>query len=234
MRRLVRRAFAEHARYYLELLRASGFRVERQSEHLQVENWEHWEEVLKAGVVVTAPHMGNLEPFGAFVARHGIRALAPIEEIRPPELFEFLASRRGAGNIRLVPVTRARRAMLEALRRHEVVALVADRDLAGDGIPVTLFDHPTTLPSGPAALAVHAGAPLVVAACVRAGPDRLRARAWDLEVQRSGDRRADVAATTAAIARRFEEAIGSAPEQWWGAFQPIWSDQRRELAARSR
>jgi hypothetical protein len=28
------------------------------------------------------------------------------------------------------------------------------------------------------------------------------------------------------MARRFEEVIDLAPEQWWGAFQPIWLDQR--------
>ena len=35
-----------------------------------------------------------------------------------------------------------------------------------------------------------------------------------------------MAALTTALAERFEAAIGEAPEQWWAAFQPFWTDQR--------
>ena len=117
--------------------------------------------------------------------------------------------------------------MTEALRRHEVVALVADRDLTGNGVPVTFFGHDTTMPSGPAALALMARRPLLAGASWRTGKDRFRARGWDIDVQSTGDRRADAAAITQAVARCFEEAIDVAPEQWWGAFQPIWLDQRQ-------
>ncbi|MGZ6256825.1 MAG: lysophospholipid acyltransferase family protein, partial [Candidatus Limnocylindria bacterium] len=169
---------------------------------------------------------GNFEPYGTFVMTHGLRAMAPVEEIRPKALFEFLLSRRGAGRARLIPLSKARRPMIEALRRHEVVGLVADRDLAGDGIPVTFFGHPTTMPAGPAALSLLTGVRLLAGACYRVGPDRFNARAWPIEVALSGDRHADIAALTGAMAARFEEAIALAPEQWWGSFQPIWLDQR--------
>jgi lauroyl/myristoyl acyltransferase len=56
-------------------------------------------------------------------------------------------------------------------------------------------------------------------------PERFRARGWLVEAPLSGDRKADAAALTQAVARRFEEAIAVAPEQWFGAFQPIWADE---------
>jgi KDO2-lipid IV(A) lauroyltransferase len=227
-RRLVRAAFISHARYYLELVRIRHLPTERVVAALEVVDWEQrWERALRGGLVIAAPHMGNFEPYGAFVAQHGIRATAPVEEIDPPELFTFLHARRGAGQVTVIPLARARRPMVEALRRGEVVALIADRDLGGDGIGVTLFGHPTTLPAGPASLAVMTDRPLAVAACLRTAPGRFRARGWSVDVPRTGDRRADIAALTSEIARRFEEAIAEAPEQWWGAFQPIWTDQRR-------
>jgi len=231
-RRLVRDAFVAHARYYLELVRLRHLSPDDVIAGLEVLDWERWAPVLHAGVVVAVPHLGNFEPYGIFVARHGIAATAPIEEIDPPELFEFLHARRGAGRVNIIPVARSRRPMVEALRRGEVVALVADRDLAGDGIPATLFGQPTTIPTGPAALALMTGRPLIVASCLRAGAERFRARAWPVEVEMTGDRRADAAALTREVARRFEEAIAEAPEQWWAAFQPIWSDQRQAAEAR--
>ncbi len=232
LRRLVRRAFIEHARYYLELVRVRRYPTQEMDEHLEVWEWDRWEPVLRAGVVIAVPHLGNFEPYGNFVAEHKIAATAPVEEIKPRELYEFIHARRGVGRIQVVPLSRARRPMIEALRRGEVVALVADRDLAGDGIPATLFGHPTTLPAGPAALALLTDRPLIVASCLRTAPDHFRARAWSVDVERTGDRHADAEALMTAVARRFEEAIGEAPEQWWGAFQPIWSDQRAARAER--
>lgn len=227
LRRLVERAFVEHARYYLELLRAPHYDPQRINSIVSVDDWDHMGAVLGAGAVVALPHFGNFEPYGILMAKHGIRPLAPIEEIRPRALYEFLRDRRGVGRIELVPLTRARRPMAEALKGDRVVALVADRDLTGDGVPVTFFGHATTMPSGPALLALRSGKPLVVGASRRLGPDRFGARGWDVEYQPTGDRRSDSAAITAAMARRFEEAISEAPEQWWGAFQPIWLDQRK-------
>jgi KDO2-lipid IV(A) lauroyltransferase len=106
------------------------------------------------------------------------------------------------------------------------VALAVDRDLAGDGVPVTLFGHPTTLPAGAATLALRTGRPLIVARALRLGPDRFTATGWPVAVELTGDRRADTQALTVAMAAVLERAIDEAPEQWFGAFQPIWLDQR--------
>ena len=88
------------------------------------------------------------------------------------------------------------------------------------------------MPSGPAALALMTETPLLVGASWRTARDRFKARAWSVDVVPTGDRRADAAAITQAVARRLEEAIDIAPEQWWGAFQPIWLDQRSKEPAR--
>ena len=65
-----------------------------------------------------------------------------------------------------------------------------------------------------------------MAACRRVGPERFNVRAWHIEAGLSGDRKADVVTLTEAVARRMEEAISLAPEQWFAAFQPIWDDIR--------
>ncbi|HEX2222436.1 MAG TPA: hypothetical protein VHK06_07905 [Candidatus Limnocylindria bacterium] len=234
-RSLVRRAFVEHARYYLELLRAPHYPMAGIERHVVAEDWDRWVAVFRGGAVVALPHLGNFEPYGTFVVKHGIRAVAPVEEIRPRALFDFLRARRASGRVELVPLSRARGPLLAALRRGEVAALVADRDLTGDGIAVTLFGHPVTLPAGPASLALITGRPLIGARCLRVGPDRFSGRAWLVDVPRTGERRRDIEALTRALARGFEEAIAEAPEQWWGAFQPFWPDlrsaERRRLVA---
>jgi len=89
-----------------------------------------------------------------------------------------------------------------------------------------MFGHPTTMPIGPASLAVAHRAALVVGRCLRIGPDRFRAEGELVELPATGDRRADTAVLVERIAARFERDIGETPEQWWGAFQPFWPDLR--------
>jgi len=224
-RRLLRRAFKEHARYYLEVLRLPHEPMERISAMVSVDEWERWEPVLRSGAVVATLHLGNFEPYGTFLAQHDLVAVAPYEELRPAGLIEFMLARRGTGRgVVMVPLSKARRPMIEALRRGGVVGIAADRDLGGDGLAVDFFGARATVPTGPAALSLMTGRPLLAAACWRSGPERFRARAWLIDVPPTGNRRADVATLTRAMIRQFEEAIAVAPEQWWASFQPIWSD----------
>jgi phosphatidylinositol dimannoside acyltransferase len=231
MRRMVELAFVNHARYWLELLRSPYYRDEEIPQIIRVDDWEQWEPVLRAGVVIALPHLGNFEPYGHFIVEHGLRGVAPVEETDPPELFAFLRSRRASGKgVEVVPLARSYRPMLAALHRGELVALIADRDLAGDGVPVTMFGHPATLPAGPATLALRTNRPLMMARVLRTAPERFAVRAELVEAPRTGDREKDVAALTAVLAARFEAAIAEAPEQWWASFQPFWTDQRGDEA----
>jgi KDO2-lipid IV(A) lauroyltransferase len=235
LRRMVKDAFIGHARYWLEFLRAPHYTDRALAHILHVDEWERWRPLLRDGAVVAVPHLGNFEPYGHFVAAAGLRGVAPVEETEPPELFEFLMARRASGQgVEIVPLRHAFRPMLAALRRNDFVALVADRDLSGDGVPVTMFGHATTLPAGPATLALRTGKPLLMARVLRTAPERFQVRAELVEAPRTGQAEADVVALTTALAASFERAIGEAPEQWWAAFQPFWTDQRQRAAEPAR
>ena len=225
---LVHAAFRNHARYYVELLRAPHYPIERIDDHVEVPDWDLFLPLLRnRPAMLLSSHIGNFEPFGTFIAAHGIRPLSPVEEIEPRELYEFIAARRGASHVDIVPLSGAGREIVRRLRAGGVVGIIADRDLAGDGQPVTMFGHTTTLPAGPAALAIAHRTSLIVGRCLRIGPDRFRAEGRILEVPQGGDRRAQTAELVERIAACFEQDIAEAPEQWWGAFQPFWPDLAR-------
>jgi len=231
-RDLVRSAFRNHARYYVELLRVPHYRSDRIGELVEIPEWDTFGAALRAGPgMIIGSHLGNFEPFGAYLAAHGIVPLSPVEEIEPRALFEFLAARRGGGGIELVPLGRARRPLNARLRAGGTVGIIGDRDIAGDGLPVTMFGHPTTVPLGPAALAVAHRPAIVIGRCLRTGPDRFRAEGELLPIPSTGDRRADTVTLATRIAARFERDIGVAPEQWWGAFQPFWPDLDGEASS---
>jgi KDO2-lipid IV(A) lauroyltransferase len=222
---LVRRAFRHHARYYVELLRAPRYRSDEIDRVVSVPDWTTYEPALRGHPsILVSWHLGNFEPFGTFLAARGLRPLAPMEVIEPRALFDFIAARRGAGAIELVPLGEARGPITRRLRANGMVAIIGDRDLAGSGQPVTVFGHATTFPTGPATLALLHDATVLAGRCLRTGPDRFEAIGHVMRVTPSGDRRADVSAFTEQLARRFEADVAEAPEQWWGAFQPFWPD----------
>jgi lauroyl/myristoyl acyltransferase len=222
---LIARAFRHHARYYVELIRIPHYRPAAIDDIVRIEPWSEHEAALRAGAtILVSSHIGNFEPFGSYVAAHGYRATVPIEEIEPRALYDFLRARRGGGRVTIVPLRASRRPVVEALRRGEVVGIVGDRDITGQGIEVELFGHATTVPTGPASLALLTGAPIVAGRCLRIGPDRFTAGGVQIAWEASGDRKADVATLTRLLVARYEMDIGEAPEQWWGAFQQRWPD----------
>jgi KDO2-lipid IV(A) lauroyltransferase len=226
LRRLVRAAFVAHARYYLEVVRLPRHGRRDIDKMLVLDDAAGFEALAKTGGVIgVSAHFGNFEPAAIWLASHGLRWVAPVERIEPPELFAYLRARRGAGSMggEMVPPPSSRR-VLNALRHGEVVAIAADRDVLGSGREVSFFGHPARVPDGPATLAVMTGAPVVVGTLRRTAPNRFAARTDLVAWTPTGDRRADVAALTQRITDVLADHIARAPEQWWGAFQPIWPD----------
>src|SRR4029079_5286961 len=112
--------------------------------------------------------------------------------------------------------------VLAALGENRIVCLLSDRDLTGDGIDVEFFGERTTLPGGPALLALRANAPILpVAVYFRPRGGHLGLIRPPLEAQRQGKLRDDVARITQDLAHEFEALIAAAPEQWH-LMQPNW------------
>jgi KDO2-lipid IV(A) lauroyltransferase len=112
------------------------------------------------------------------------------------------------------------------------VCLLCDRDLGGDGIEVEFFGERTTLPAGPATLALRTEAPLLPAA-VYFGPQGGHHAVVMPPVpsSREGRLRDDVERVTQELAHRFEELIRAAPEQWH-LLQPNWPSDHASNGSR--
>jgi KDO2-lipid IV(A) lauroyltransferase len=178
------------------------------------------------------PHLGGWEFAGAWLAGKGTPPTVVAEPVDPPELFEWFTSVRRAVGMTVVELgPDAGKALLRALRHNRVVCLVCDRDISGDGIEVEFFGEHTTLPAGPATLALRTGAPLLpTAVYFRPRGGHHAVVQPPVAARREGRLRDDVERVTQALARRFEELIRAAPEQWH-LMQPNWpSDLARNGA----
>ena len=85
-----------------------------------------------------------------------------VEPLEPPELFEWFADYRRSLGMNVVPLgPGAASAAIKAVKSNGVLCLLCDRDIGGGGIEVEFFGERTTLPAGPATLALRTGAPVL-------------------------------------------------------------------------
>jgi KDO2-lipid IV(A) lauroyltransferase len=229
-----RRSFRAYARYWVEgarLGRTSPTEVEQRT---FVDGLGYLVEGMATGngVIMALPHVGSWEYGGAFLATQGMPMTSVAERIEPPELFEFFVKERAAMGLTIVPLDESSgRSIMATLRGGGLVGLLSDRDVAGNGIEVEFFGETTTMPAGPATLALRSGARLVTGAVYSGpGPDHRAIVEPPLDTTRYGPLRQDVARLTQEIATRFEGLIRRAPEQWH-VFQPLWLADRLEAAA---
>ncbi|MGZ6898433.1 MAG: phosphatidylinositol mannoside acyltransferase [Acidimicrobiia bacterium] len=234
LERAVSDTFASYGRYWLELFRLPAESRGGVEDRVTSVGWDHIATGLEAGkgVILALPHLGGFDFAAAWLAGRGHPPAVVVEAVEPPELFEWFADVRRAIGMEVIPLgPDAAAAVVRALKANKIVCLLSDRDIAGDGTGVEFFGEETTLPAGPATLALRTGATLIPTAVYFRPHGRHFVRIGaPLAVDRRGRLREDVARLTQELAHRFEEYVRMAPEQWH-VMQPNWPSDHRAPAS---
>jgi KDO2-lipid IV(A) lauroyltransferase len=225
LRRAVARAFDSYARYWMEVFRLPEVTPDGLDAGMSYEGFEQVDAALAAGTgaICALCHLGGWDWGGAWLATQGYPMTVVVEPLEPAEVFEWFAEFRRSLGMTIVPLgPDAGSTILKALRANQLVGLLCDRDIAGGGVEVEFFGERTTLPAGPATLALRTGAPLLPTAVYFDSHGRHRGVVRPaIDLTREGSLRDDVARITQTIAHELEILIRAAPEQWH-VFQPNW------------
>lgn len=227
-RAAVRAAVASYARYWIESLRLPSLDPALVDSRFTIEGLDHIRAAREAGkgAVLALPHVGGWETGGFWFTRNAFPMTVVVERVEPPELFDWFVGLRGKFGLTVIPLGKgAGTEVLRALRNNEIVALLSDRDIGGGGVDVEFFGERTTLPGGPATLALRAGAPVLPTAVYFKGDGHHAVVRPPIPHERSGRLRDDIAGLTQAIASELENLIRAAPDQWH-LFQPNWPSDR--------
>jgi len=222
-----REAFVRYGRYWYEGFHVVALSPAEVLRRFRCEGKFHMDDAIAngTGVILALPHMGNWDVAGRWVHCLGLPIVSVAERLQPERLFRLFERHRRALGLEILPLDTGSgtgRALAQALKDDKVVALVADRDLAGSGVEVEMFGKIRRLPAGPAALALRTGAPLVPCAVYSEPGGWLCVMREPIHMRPTGDRRADVTAITQALAKEFEALISVEPADWH-VFQPGWA-----------
>jgi phosphatidylinositol dimannoside acyltransferase len=227
LRTAVQQSFDSYARYWVESFRLPALSRRTVDAGFTIDGWSQVTDALDhggKGVILALPHLGGWEWAGRWMAEQGRKLTVVVEPLENKELFDWFRDLRSKLGMTVVPLgPEAGSTILKALHSNEAVCLLCDRDIQGGGIPVEFFGEQTTLPAGPATLALRTGAPILPVGvyftnrynghhCVVRPP---------LRTDRRGKLRDDITRVTQDLARELEFLIGRAPEQWH-LFQPNW------------
>jgi KDO2-lipid IV(A) lauroyltransferase len=223
-----RQVFRNSARNMVDMLRLPMLTGEQVERLVTVHGYENLEAARARGkgVVLTSAHFGQMEVAAQIAGVRGLRPVVLHERLRPQRLFDYVAGLRSRMGIQFVPIgdASALKLAFRTLRQNGLLGVVADRDVTNSGRLVRFFGADARLPDGHVTLALHTGAAILIAFCLRRPGGKVEAFVEPpIILESTGDREGDVDRGMARVISVLEGYIGANPEQWV-YFQPVWLD----------
>ena len=174
------------------------------------------------GVFIFSGHYGNWEMVALIQGYLGMPLAMVTRPLDNPYLENLLFGYRTLSGNQVIHKHGAAKEMLRAVRRGWGVAIVIDQNVRGeDGLFVDFFGTPASTTPALATLALKTESPVVPVFGIPMPDGRYRIRYLpEVQVERTGDRRADILALTQRCTRIIEEQIRAQPEYW------VWMHRR--------
>ncbi|HEX7319971.1 MAG TPA: lysophospholipid acyltransferase family protein [bacterium] len=171
----------------------------------------------KRGSIMITFHLGNWDYAGSYLAAINYPMSALVEELEPAMLELYTRHRERTG-MQTYPLAKSAYAFLDIIRKNRILAILADRDIANNGITVTVFDGKRNIPRNLGSIIVRKKLP-VLFGHLTLNPigkkHRYRGCVDPPLFFTSEDE------FHAALVRKMEELIKTYPDQWF-VFQPEW------------
>jgi len=185
------------------------------------------------GVIALSAHLGNFPMIGIRLAAAGYPFNVVVKHPRDRRFARLTDHYRtvvGITTIAAKPRREAVRQILKALRRNEVVLMIADEFKSG-GVQVEFLGRRAPAPRGPATLALRTGAPVLPMFVTRDPKDRLTLLVGpELDLAKRDDLQEAVDVNVALFTGQLEAMVRRHPDQWnWLGFHRNGRRQRSRM-----
>ncbi|MDP2952210.1 MAG: lysophospholipid acyltransferase family protein [Chloroflexota bacterium] len=222
--RMARQSLRNYCCYLVDMIHFPLLKNEEIERLVVFDGWENLDEALKRGkgAIFIGLHLGNWDLAAAAICLRRYPLNAIVDTFSHPKLNEMVIRTRSDKGLKVIPRERATSAVVRALRRNEILALLIDRPSEEEGVEVNFCGSPVRVPAGAATLALRTGALVVTGALVRQ-PDNsfLGLIERNISFEPSGHRAGDVQALTQHIMNSLEKWVRQYPDQWY-MFRPMW------------
>lgn len=212
--------FRNFAKYLVDFFRFSKIDMDYIKRNIHLENIHYFDQALSKGkgAVVLTAHLGNWELGAVVIALLGYPFWVVALPHKNRWVDNFFNSQRESKNIKVIPLGRAVRQCLNALKENKLVGLLGDRDFTRKGEVLDFFGKSTFLPEGPAVFSLKTQAPIVPGFMVRNNDD-----SFTLRIEKPIG--ANEVYTERELIIRYkaiiEDYIRKYPDQWY-MFRRFW------------
>src|SRR3989338_5595846 len=204
-----------------------------------VEGEEHLRRALERGrgVIALSAHLGNFTMIGTRLAAAGYPFSAVVKQPKDERFARLIDRYRAMVGIQTIsakPRREAARQILKALRRNEVILVIADEFKSG-GVEVEFLGRMAPAPRGPATLALRTGAAVLPTFVTRDAEYHLTLRIGEeVRLVKTGDLQQDIAANASLFAGHLEAMVRRYPDQWnWLGFHRNGRTPRSEMVKKT-
>ena len=187
------------------------------------------------GVIILSAHLGNFFLLGSRLAIDGPPTYVLVNQPRQGKFADMMDEYRLQVRQRTIHARPRRLAfneLQEALRRNQIVVLIADEYRRGSGVAVSLFGRSVIARRGPATLAMRTGAPIIPAYLVRQPDDMLQLVIEpELELERAAKGKTRIKDNTVRITQWVERTVRIYPDQWNWMNVRWWNEQPMDARA---
>jgi KDO2-lipid IV(A) lauroyltransferase len=222
IKRLCRESFQNLGINLIELLRFPKLNRENIDEFVTIIGRDRIDTALKngKGAIMLTAHLGNWELMAAYVALKDYPTNVVARPIYYEGYNETLVRLRESKGIKVIYRDDVK-LMLQSLKNNELLGILADQDTVKvDGLFVKFFDELAYTPTGPVALAMKTGAPLIPCFIIRENGRHKIFVEEPLPVMTTGDKDKDLLINTEMYSKTIERWVRKYPSQW------VWMHQR--------
>ncbi|MDA1003178.1 MAG: lysophospholipid acyltransferase family protein [Chloroflexi bacterium] len=223
-RRYARRSFANYAVYIVDFFRLPSASAAEIEALVDFDGWDTIEQRRSGqGVVFVTMHFGNWDLGAAILGVSGIPVAVIADRFANPRLNDLILGTRERLGLTIIRADRVGPGILRALRRNEIVAVLADIPEHERPVEVEFFGATIAVSDGPARIALRAGSSVVTATVRRINPwsARVTGHLAPVAFEPSGETDRDVRELTQALFSHLEQHVRRDPTQWY-IFRHLW------------
>ncbi|MFC1501333.1 lysophospholipid acyltransferase family protein [Elusimicrobiota bacterium] len=216
IRQIARNTYRQFSKTMMELLFFPKWKKEDIENLVEIEGKSVLDQAIREGrgAILVAGHFCNWELLGACVAN-----LYPLSFVigrqENSKVDDLLNSFRAGKNFKMIPLKVALRGVMQALRKKEFVAMLADQDAHEDGTFVNFFGRPSSTPKGPAVFAIRAKCPIIFSTIIRQ-KDKFKAIFIRLSLPApTGNDEKDIQNYTQSYTSVLEKYCRTYPDHWF-------------------
>ncbi|MCX5706746.1 MAG: lysophospholipid acyltransferase family protein [Candidatus Omnitrophica bacterium] len=216
--------FRNFSKYLVDFFCFEKINAEYVKNNVKLTNMHYLKEAAEngKGTILLTAHLGNWELGGKVISIQGFPFVTVALPHKSKIVNDFFNTQRGGEGITILPLGKAAKGCLRALRQNQTLCLVGDRDFTGKGRMVDFFGQPTIFPEGPAALSLQTGAAIIPGFMLRHKDDSFELIfERPIEYTLSGNTVNELKEITNKYKNVFEDYIRRYPEQWY-MFRRFW------------